>query len=116
MVTKNKMMPNTEILTMDEFREYMKGKHLYHHVVHWIEKWKIDWRERSPYVPSGFVLDKELKRYPYAGYGEDCKGTETIEGKNYWEDPSYRKVSQTTYAYNTPKTKKWKKIYLTKHK
>jgi len=81
-----------QVMTTEQFREFMKDKILYHHNVHWIEIWKGS----SPieeYIPCDeFILPNNLtlKRYGYAGYSERCLGTQTTEGKSYWEYKRWR--------------------------
>ncbi|HEY1198466.1 MAG TPA: hypothetical protein VGG32_07045 [Thermoplasmata archaeon] len=114
---------NTTVMTWPEFREFLRGKIIYHHQVNWVEEWTSLDREatEAQYFPyNGFLLRKAdaLGRYPYAGYGEKTLGT-TVKrtGKGYW-DSDYWKVTYNDGRndYTGAKTGRKPKYYVTFHK
>ncbi len=98
----------TEIMIMnqDEFSKFMQDKNVYHHVVHWIEKWNQPVLDYFPF--NGFTLSNNvtLKRYPYSGYPEDCLGTISTTGKFY--------QTYIRYKVTIRKTKKGNLYYVTR--
>jgi hypothetical protein len=79
----------TVIMAAEEFKKFLVGKTVYHHVASWIKKWPKD--DLLAYFPSGgFVMDAKHKLVSYneehhiTGYGKDCLGSKTRSGRPYW--------------------------------
>lgn len=110
---------NTMILDRKEFKKFLIGKMVYHHNVHWIEKWSIKAPSVLDYIPSdAFLLEREneLEKYPHPGYGTACLGVHVKKnGKGYWEVPHWA-VSIVTTAGKTELPKEKYRYYVTRKK
>ena len=109
---KSKIAKYTKVLTVNEFRRFMKTKKIWHHGTYWIEAWHSDAplirRDgKLGYFPyQGFVLPKNVKLKPYGyGYGRTCFGHETVTGLSIYRLRGAFKVSfneKNQRVYVTP--------------
>lgn len=83
---------NTLVMDWTEFKDFVKGKELYHSQVYWIEKWSNPRSQWKTYIPyHGFLVSKKhvLKKYGY-GYSDACLASESTDGRTF-NNPDPRK-------------------------
>ena len=85
----------TEVIIMnaEEVKKFLSDKTVYHHNIHWIEKWNHSIRDLLKYFPyQGFTLSSSIKlqRYDRPGYSAQCLGHKTTTGRAFWNCNRYK--------------------------